>query len=574
MRAGPLTDTHLIVDLVLAILAAFVGGTIARQLRQPVVLGYLLAGVVIGPSALRLTADPNSIQVLAEIGVAFLMFALGAEFSFAELRRFGRIATVGGSLQIGTSLLIGPLLAPALGLTLTQGLFVGALLALSSTVVVLKVLQERGESQTLHGRVALGILIVQDLAVVPLVIILPALAIGSNHLVRDLATAALKAGAVILAAYIIGIRAVPWLLNRAAIVRARELFVLGVVGLALGTALLTEIAGLSIAFGAFLAGLVVAESEYRTQVIAEVLPLRDLFSALFFVSVGMLINPLTLAAHLGVLLPLLVIVILVKVVVVTLATLFVGMPGRVALLTGLSLGQVGEFSFVLAKIGVDQGAIPVSLFDLTLALALITIILTPSYLAIAPHILRALERLPLVGSWWTQSVEGDPRVESLRRHVVICGYGRVGRELAAALTKRGLSYVVIEYNPAIVRELRAQDVPVIYGDAANHLTLENAHIGEAVLLAALVPDITTAELATRNARQMSNSRLTIVARVARAEDVARLREAGATAVVQPEFEAGVEVIRHTLQRYGISERELTHVVAGRRNAYYGRGPDV
>src|SRR3954451_2873700 len=292
-------DLQLILDLVAAVLAAFVGGVVAQRLGQPVILGYLIAGVVIGPFTPGPTAGVHTVQVLAEMGVAFLMFALGAEVSLGELRRLGRVTMLAGPLQIIGTMGLGLLLAPAVGLSIAQGAFLGALLALSSTIVALKVLMARGELQALHGRVALGILIVQDLAVVPMVVVLPALVAGGEGVMTGLAVAAAKAAAVLVVAYLLGARAVPWLLGHAAGTRSREVFLLGIVSLALGTALATEAAGLSLAFGAFLAGLVIAESEYRTQVVAEVLPLRDLFASLFFVSVGMLINLPSLVTQAG-----------------------------------------------------------------------------------------------------------------------------------------------------------------------------------------------------------------------------------------------------------------------------------
>jgi len=375
-------DLQLVLDLVLAVLAAFVGGTVAHRLGQPVIVGYLLAGVAIGPFTPGPTASTHSVQVLAEIGVAFLMFALGAEVSLAELRRIGRVATLGGALQILCTMGLGPLIAPLLGLTFVQGVFLGALLALSSTVVALKVLMDRGELGALHGRVALGILIAQDLAVVPMVVVLPSVVAGNEGLLTELAIAALKAGGVLLGAYVIGVRLVPVALARAAIARTRELFLLGVVALALGTAIMTQFAGLSLAFGAFLAGLVVAESEYRRQVVAEVLPLRDLFASLFFVSVGMLIDPRTLLSEAGAIAGLSAVVVVGKAGIVAAIVLLLGMPARVAVLAGLSLAQIGEFSFVLARVGVEGGAIPTSVFDLTLATALVTIVLTPSMIAL------------------------------------------------------------------------------------------------------------------------------------------------------------------------------------------------
>lgn len=561
-----------VLDLVLAVLAAFIGGIVAQRLGQPVILGYLLAGVAIGPFTPGPTADVYSVQLLAEIGVAFLMFALGAEVSLGELRQFGRVTVLGGALQILLTMGLGPLLAPLLGLSFLQGVFLGALLALSSTVVALKVLMARGELQALHGRVALGILIVQDLAVVPMVVVLPTLVAGGDGGLVGLAVAGAKAAAVLLVVYLLGTRAVPWLLGHAAGTRSREVFLLGIVSLALGTALVTQGAGLSLAFGAFLAGLVIAESEYRTQVVAEVLPLRDLFASLFFVSVGMLINLPSLITQAGVIVLLSATTLVGKAVVVTLVVLLLGMPGRVALLAGLSLAQVGEFSFVLARLGADAGAIPPVLFDLTLATALVTIVLTPALLWSAPYLIRGLERLPLVGPRFAPPAVADLGATGLSRHTVICGYGGVGRELADALERRKLRYLVVEYNPQIVRELRARDVPVIYGDAANPAVLEHAHLETARLLAVLMPDARAAELTTAHARAR-HPQLDIIARAGDVGHLTGLRRAGATEVVQPEFEAGVEVIRHTMRRYGIVGMELTHLMAGRRAAFYRHAAD-
>jgi CPA2 family monovalent cation:H+ antiporter-2 len=562
-------DLQLLVDLVLAVLAAFVGGTLAHRLGQPVILGYLLAGVAIGPFTPGPTAGAHSVQVLAEIGVALLMFALGAEVSLAELRRIGRVGTLGGALQLVCTMGIGPLLAPLVGLSFSQGVFLGALLALSSTVVALKVLLDRGELGALHGRVALGMLIAQDLAVVPMVIALPSIAAGSQGLLMNLAVAALKAGGVLLGAYFIGIRLVPIALGRAAITGTRELFLLGVVALALGTALVTQFAGLSLAFGAFLAGLVVAESEYRRQVVAEVLPLRDLFASLFFVSVGLLIDPRTLLSEAGLVAALSAIVVVAKTVIAAAIVLVLGMPGRVAVLAGLSLAQIGEFSFVLARVGVDDGAIPAGVFDLTLATALVTIVLTPSLIRLAPFLLAALQRIPGVRAVFAEPAVPTEAVEGLARHAVIAGYGRVGRDLAQALDARGIRYLVIEYNPEVARRLRDEGVPVIYGDASNPAVLEHANLDQARLLAILVPDANAAELATRHARAI-NPRLDVVARGADVTEMDRLRKAGAAEVVQPEFETGQEVIRHALRRFGLGGLELSNLITLRRAAYYRR----
>lgn len=561
---------QLVVDLVLAVVAAFIGGLAAQRLGQPVIVGYLIAGVALGPFTPGPTANAESVGVIAEIGVVFLMFALGAEFSRAELRDMGRIALVGGSLQIAGTIAVGVAVGLALGLTPIQSVFVGALLALSSTVVAIKILASRGALQSLHGKGSIALLIAQDLAVVPMIVLLPAVsAPGALDWAGVLATVARAIG-VVAVAYVLGARAAPWLLAHAAARPSREVFLLAVVALALGTALLTQAAGLSLAFGAFLAGVVIAESEYRTQVVAEVLPLRDLFTSLFFVSVGMLIDPITLVAALGPLALLTAAVVILKPAVSTVALLLAGVPGVVALPAALAIAQVGEFSFVLARLGVETGAIPPRVFDLTLATALVTIVLAPLVVGAGPAVLRGLRRIPVVRTAFAEPLDAGSAAGGLRRHVVICGFGNVARELAAVLDRRGFAYVVIEYNPSVMRELRRAGTRVIYGDAANPAVLEHAQLTEASLLAVLVPDPRSAELATRHARAL-NARLDIIARAARPEDVERLRRAGATDVVQPEFEAGVEVIRHALRRFGISGAELATIASGRRRSFYG-GP--
>ncbi|MGH2500305.1 MAG: cation:proton antiporter, partial [Candidatus Limnocylindria bacterium] len=441
------------VDLALAVVAAFLGGAIAQRAGLPAILGYLVAGVVIGPLTPGPTADPESVSVLAEIGIAFLMFALGSEFARPELRRFGRVASILGTGQILATMALGPLLAIPLGLTLAQGVFLGAALALSSTVVALKVLMERGEAQALHGRVALGILIVQDLAVVPMVVLLPALAGGVADPLALVLLAA-KALAVLAAAYLIGVRAVPWILARAAVPRSRELFLLAVVSLALGTAVATAALGLSFAFGAFLAGLVVAESEFRTQVVAEILPLRDLFISLFFVSIGMLMDPRVILADPARVALVAGVTVAGKLAIVVAVALLIGLPGRVAVLAGLAVAQIGEFSFLLAGAGLEAGAISHETFDLVLAVAAVTIVLAPFLMRAAPALLRGLRAVPGLDRAFAEPAEGDPAASGLRRHTVICGFGRMGRELADALEARGLQYLVIEYNPQLVRTLR------------------------------------------------------------------------------------------------------------------------
>jgi monovalent cation:H+ antiporter-2, CPA2 family len=570
-----MSELEVLLNVVVALVIAFFGGALAQRVGLPTVVGYLVAGVLIGPFTPGYHVSQESIGTLAEIGIAFLMFAVGAEFSQVELRRLGKVALAGGTLQILLTMALGPALGRLLGASLYEGIFLGALVALSSTVVALKVLMSRGELQTLHGRAAVAVLIAQDLAVIPMVVILPALGSGGGggggqpggpfHLLVLLG----EALALVVGTYVVGARIVPWILGHVAVPRSRELFLLGVVGLALGVGLIAQSIGLSLAFGAFLAGLVIAESQYRTQVVAEILPFRDLFTSLFFVSVGMLIDPVAIIRQAGVVAVLTSVVLVGKWLLVVISMLAVGLPGRVAVLTGLGLAQVGEFSFLLARIGVDQGAIPKLFFDLILAVSVITIIVSPFTFRAATPLLRGLQLLPAVGRFFREPAEPSPEAAGAQRHAVVCGYGRVGRQLVDALERRNVPLLVIEYNPAQVTELRSRGVPVIFGDASNPGVLEHAHLDSARLVAALVPDAGATELIVRRARQQ-NPRVDIVARARDEEQVERLRELGAREVVQPEFEAGVEVIRHALLSFGVSGPELSIAISGRRRRFYQR----
>ncbi|MBI3965198.1 MAG: cation:proton antiporter, partial [Chloroflexi bacterium] len=335
---------ELVYELVLAVIAATIGGIAARMLRQPAIVGYLAAGLAIGPYTPGPTGDVHQVQTLAEVGVAFLLFAIGTEVSLPKLREVGRVAVFGGALQLVVTIVLGALVARSLGYQPIAGLFFGSLIALSSTVVASRALADRGELGSLHGRIALGLLVVQDLSLVPLMIILPALASPTDDVVGQLVFALGKAIAILVGVYLVGTRLAPWLLGRVADLHSRELFMLTVVGLTLGTAMLTAAAGLSLAFGAFLAGLVLAESEWGHLVETEIAPIRDVFATLFFVSVGMLVDPFTLARQWPLLLIVVALAIIGKGLVSAAIALLFGYPGRVAVLAGLSLVQIGEFS--------------------------------------------------------------------------------------------------------------------------------------------------------------------------------------------------------------------------------------
>lgn len=564
-------DPGLLVDLGVALAAAFVGAYIATRIRQSVVIGYLVAGIAIGPFTPGFVGDIDSVRALADIGVIFLMFAIGLQLSLPDLLRVGRIALIGGGIQVVVMIGAGYAVGIWMGWRPIEALFLGAVVSNSSSTVLSKVLGERGQLDTPHGRVSLAWSSVQDVSTVLLVVILSAAAAQTATLWSDLAASSLKALAFLAGMVFLGARVLPWLFGHVAALRNAEVFVGMVAAVALGMAYLSSFFGLSVALGAFVAGVVVAESDVSHQVFGEVRPLRDIFAGLFFVAVGMLFDPGSVLRY-----PLLVaaatlLIIALKGLLSATIMRIAGYGVGTSVLTGVALAQSAEFSFLLARLGADLGALSSAAFSVMLSGAVISIVLSPLlFHVMSPTVLRALERLPLVGGRIAETSEGD-QLASLRRHVVICGYGRVASELTSALGRRGVSYVVIEYDPAVARELRARGEPVIYGDASNPLVLGLARLSEASQLAILMSDARAQVVTTRYASR-TYPRLHITARAFNSDQVERLRAAGAGQVVQPEFEAGVEVIRHVLQRYGVSGAELANLVAGRRRSFYREGP--
>jgi CPA2 family monovalent cation:H+ antiporter-2 len=549
--------------------AAVVGGALAHYLRLPVIVGYLAAGVVIGPLAPGDFGDPDRLELAAEFGVAFLMFALGVQFSFRELAHIRGLAVLGGSTQILLTMALGLPVGRALGLDAGEAVYLGALMALSSTMVALKILESRGELGTLHGRAAVGLLIVQDVAVVPLMILLPAATGADGGGTAALGEAAGKAVLLLGAAYLLGTRLVPWLLFRVASTNSRELFVLAIVALAVGFAVGSSFLGLSLAFGAFLAGLIVSESEFSYRTLAEVLPLRDVFATIFFVAMGMLIDPGFILDHADQVAVIAAALVAGKFLIVLAVAGAAGLRGKTPLMTALVLAQAGEFSFVLAQVGIDEGVIDSDLNSAFLGAAMVSIILSPLLLRLASVMLGGLRMLPVARPFFTEPVGvytgGEP--EELRRHVVICGYGDAGRELAEAVMRRGFRCLVVDLNPYIISDLRRHQVPCVYGDASQPEVLRQCRLESAQVLAVTVPELAAAQLTIANARAI-NPRLDVIARGRGPESHAVLKQAGAAEVVHPEFEGGLEFVRHALRSYGVDSTQIATALARRRADYY------
>ncbi|MEL6384444.1 MAG: cation:proton antiporter [Cyanobacteria bacterium J06626_18] len=564
------SEHHFVLDLTVALGASAAGGFLAHRVRQPALLGYLVAGLLIGPSGFGLLSDVEQIEGLAEIGVAFLLFALGVEFSLAELKRVKNLAIQGSLLQMGLTTVLVMTIALLMGWATSplQGVFLGFVLSLSSTAVVLKILTDRGETGALHGQLMLALLIAQDLALGLMLAFLPALN-QPDIFWLTLGTATLKFVGFLGGAIALGRWFVPWLMRTVASTESQELFLLTVIALCLGVAWVTSILGLSIEMGAFVAGLMVAEVDYSEQALGRILPLRDTFACLFFASVGMLIDPEVLLNNWAVILGLVTLVMLGKALVILPVVLRFGYSFRTALLVGVGLNQIGEFSFVLALEGFTLDIINERQYLLLLGTTAITLVLTPAWIKSAPRITKGLRRIPGLRKWLDQLAE--PRLfsvpDNIADHVIVAGYGRVGRVLVNILQNRGYTVLVIENSEAAIQQLRHRQIPFIYGDADAEQVLEKTHLETAKALAIALPDPISTRLLLQHALSRS-PHLDIIARSHSDKEIDLLTQLGAREVVQPEFEAAMELGSHLLKTLGEDGEEIQHVLEGIRGDRY------
>ncbi|MEL7350526.1 MAG: cation:proton antiporter [Cyanobacteria bacterium P01_A01_bin.116] len=557
-------------ELMTVLGAAAVGGYAANRLRQPVLLGYLASGLIIGPLGIRLITDLGNIQELAELGVAFLLFALGVQFSLEELNRVRNIAIQGSLFQIG--LTTGFVSAIALWFgwvgTLPQGIFWGALLSLSSTAVVLKTLTERGEINTRHGQIMLSILIAQDLALGLMLAILPAIN-EPGPLWQVIGLVLLKVVAFLVAALIAGRWIIPVIIRQVAMTESSELFLLTLIALCLGVALVTAQLGLSIEIGAFVAGLMIAEIDYADHALAKVLPLRDTFASLFFVSIGMLIDPGVLVNNAGPILGLVSLVMLGKALIVFPIVLWFGYSLKTAVLTSCGINQIGEFSFVLALVGLENNLISQDTYLLLLGTTAITLVLTPISFKLAMPLADWCYQQPRLSTLLRQreSQQPDSGHYEITGHVVVAGYGRVGRVIVNLLRQRNLPVLVLENSEAAVQSLRREKIPFVLGDADSELILAKAALQQAKALVIALPDPTSTRILLARARAIA-PKLDIIARAHTTKELDQLSQLGAQEVVQPEFEAALALCTHLLGTLGQIDDRLDATIARIRADHY------
>jgi CPA2 family monovalent cation:H+ antiporter-2 len=538
-------------DIILLIVIAFLCGLLLQRLGQPLILGYIAAGILLGPHTGGLTvSNIHEIELLAEIGIALLLFALGLEFSLKDLKPVKMIAVIGTPIQIVLTIGLGMGIGHFLEWDWKASLWLGALISLSSTMVILKTLMNQGWLGTLSSKVMIGMLIIQDLAVVPMMIILPQLndpAVG----LPTLAFAALKAVVFITGMILLGTRLLPQLMTYIAKLGSRELFLLAITAIGLGIGYLTHIVGLSFAFGAFVAGMVLSESDFGHQALSDIIPLRDLFGLLFFTSVGMLFDPAFLLDNIRQ------VVVLVLAVGIGKGTIFAFISrvfkyrNVIPLAVGLGLFQIGEFSFVLARVGVSTKSIGNDLYALILTTAILTMILTPLISSQTTRLYALKKR------WFRHEILESSNIPDagLSGHVVIAGGGRVGFQIAKVLKRLHIQFVIIELDHRRFEQARVAEMAVVYGNANQQIVLEAAGIKNAKLLILTLPGLVEARSVIINSKHL-NSRIEIIARTSGPDHFELLRVLGISDIVLPEFEAGLEMTRQALLRLQVPPTEV------------------
>ncbi|HEY3150522.1 MAG TPA: cation:proton antiporter [Candidatus Binatia bacterium] len=552
----------------LIVLAVTIGIVfLSQKLRVPAIVGFLLAGVVIGPGGLGLIKNVNQVETLADIGLVLLLFIIGIEFSLESFLTMQRRIIWAGFLQVFTTILVVLAIALFLGVPPGVGVFYGFLVTMSSTAIVLRIYNDRGETNSIQGRLASGTLLFQDLCIVPMMLMVPFLAQSTPGSLLGVGWAILKSLLALVLIVWTARKLLPRLLHQVALVRNREVFILFVVLICLGTAWLSSVSGLSLALGALIAGLVISESELSHQVVADVLPLRDCFSGIFFISIGMLLNPEILRQDwLTPVLELLLIV-SIKTLVVLVIFWWLYRSARLGILLGLSLAQIGEFSFILAKAGIGHNLLSAAGEQTFLAASILSMITAP-FLIQSAH--RVADRLTGKISWreTRQPAAEHTETAGIEGHVIIVGYGLNGQNLARVLRESGIPYRVLELNPELVRAGKAAGEEINFGDGTRTDILEQLGIGRARVLVIAISDPTATAHIVSQARRI-RAEINIIVRTRYVAEIERLYSLGANQVIPEEFETSVEIFARVLQEYHVPRNVIALQVDLIRREHYG-----
>lgn len=553
-------------DLIIIIVFGLAAGLIFNFIKLPPIIGYIIAGIIIGPFTGGVTVtDIPRIELLAEIGVALLLFSIGLDLSFKELKDVKGIAVTGTMLQIILCVLFGYGIGHQMGLPANVSIIFGMIISLSSTMVVLKVLMSRGLIGTLSSRVMIGMLIVQDLAAIPMMIVIPQLHDLMNNLPL-IGFTILKALLVLFLIIIIGVRLIPFILKYVAKLNSRELFLITITAVGLGIGYLTHVFGLSLAFGAFVAGMVISESDYSHQALNDIIPLRDIFGLVFFSSIGMLLDPVFISSNFLKIIFLVLLITAGKFTVFSSLAIVFKYHNIIPLALGLGLAQIGEFSFVLARTGVQSGVIDKQFYSLMLSVSVITMILSPFLSMLSTPLYSLKKRWFMHEQFQTINMPDG----GLSNHVVIAGGGRVGFQISSVLKRLGFPFIIIEHDFRRFEKIKDGAFPVIYGDAGQETVLSAADIRRATLLIITAPSLITAREILKAAGQ-HNPGIDIIVRANDLDQIQELRRLNIREIIQPEFEAGLEIIRQTLLHLDCRISGIQNIIDEMRQNAYASG---
>lgn len=541
-----------------------------QRVRLPSILGFLITGVIIGPYGLSLVNAIEEVEIIAEIGVILLLFVIGMELSIKQLASIKKTVFIGGALQVGLTVIIAGAVYYYLGYAWNESLFVGFLFSLSSTAIVLTMFQGRNEIASPHGKNALGILIFQDIIVVPMMLVTPIMAGQSDDVTMSIVSLLIKTIVVIVITIVSARYVVPRLMHTIAKTQSKELFLLTTIAICFAVAFLTSQAGLSLALGAFLAGLIISESEYSHQATSIILPFRELFTSFFFISVGMLLDLSFFIQNIGIILIILVAVLLIKSTIASVAVAILNYPPRTALLTGLSLFQVGEFAFILSKVGIEYGLLSETTNQYFLAVSIVSMLLTPFVIILSEKIIDMVLQTGIgnvLTRKTTASISSEEHHDELNNHLVIIGYGINGSNLAKAARFSDIPYVVIELNAQTVKRERDNNIPIYYGDATQPHILETVNLHKARAVVIAISDPKATKVIIGNIRSVSQSVFLLV-RTRYVREISELLSLGADDVIPEEFETSVEIFSRVLHNFLVPSEDIAHFIESVRSDNY------
>lgn len=542
---------------------------IFHRIKIPSIAGFFLTGIIAGPHGLGLVRAVGEVQFLAEIGIIFLLFIIGIEFSFEKFSQLKRSVLMGGTLQVILTFSLVFVIAQNLGVTLNESIFIGFLASLSSTAIVFKFLQDKNEIDSPQGRISFGILIFQDIIVIPMILFTPLLAGVAGNLGESLIIFALEGIGIILVTIVSAKWIVPSLLYQVARLQSRELFLLSIVSIIFAITWLTSSTGLSTALGAFLAGLIISNSEYSHQALGNILPFRDIFASFFFISIGMLLNVNFLIQYSLIIILIVLSILIIKSLIAGIVTAVMGFSLRIMVLVGLILSQIGEFSFVLSLTGVQYGLLAEDSYQLFLSVAILTMTITPFIMAVAPRAADVLLNLPFpdrikVGTYPIKTQEEDI---GKKDHLIIIGFGINGENVARAVKAAKIPYAVVEINPEIVRSEMADGESIYYGDATQEAVLQHVDIRDARVVVIAISDPVATRRITELARRL-NPGVYIIVRTLYIHEMESLYKLGADDVIPEEFETSIEIFSHVLAKYLIPKEEINEFISEIREDSY------